>query len=65
MHRGVLSVTFSLSHLLRFGPGSGLAEQAGLALLLEPVALALDVDGRGVMQQPVQGNPPIFGATQK
>ena len=29
-------------------------EHAGLLLVLEPVALALDVDGGGVVQQPVQ-----------
>src|SRR6267143_5299376 len=28
--------------------------QAGLATILQPVALAADVDGRRVMQQPVQ-----------
>jgi hypothetical protein len=41
--------------LFEFGRRLGLApEQAGLLLLPQPVAVALDVDGRGVMQQPVE-----------
>ena len=45
------------SHLLlvELGRGLGLApEQAGLLLLPQAVAVALDVDGRGVMEQPVE-----------
>ena len=34
--------------------GLAAGQQAGLALLLEPVALALDVDDRRVVQQPVE-----------
>ena len=43
------------SHLLFGIDQLGLApEQTGLLLLPQPVALALDVDGRGVMEQPVE-----------
>ena len=31
-----------------------LGDEAGLLLILEPIALALDVDGGGVVEQPVK-----------
>lgn len=37
------------------GKGLAAGEQTRLALFLEPVALALDVDDRRVMEQPVEG----------
>jgi hypothetical protein len=39
--------------LLFFGRRFGAAEQAGPALLLEPIALTLDVEGGGIVQEPV------------
>src|SRR3982751_372610 len=43
------------SGLLGLGrEGLAAGQQTGLALLLEPVALALDVDDRGVVEQPVE-----------
>ncbi len=38
--------------------GLGASEQAGPALLLEPVALTLDVESGGVVQEQVQNGPP-------
>ena len=39
---------------LRFFPGQLGGDQPGLFLVLQPVALALDVDRGRVVQQPVQ-----------